>query len=57
VNGGSRDGVPVSALRLCVSSRLIVDAVSPKGRGAEAVIGEALAVLDKAALLASLPLN
>jgi hypothetical protein len=52
---GTREGVPVSALRLCASSRLIVDAVSPKGRGRKAVIAEALAVLDKAALLASLP--
>jgi hypothetical protein len=54
---GTRAGVPVSALRLCVSSRLIVDAVSPQGRGAGAVIAEAIAVLDKAALLASLPLT
>jgi hypothetical protein len=53
---GSRAGVPVSALRLCLSSRLIVDAVSPGGRGPKAVIADALAVLDKAAILASLPL-
>jgi len=36
-----------------VSMRLIVDAVSPEGRGAQIVIGEALATLDKAALLAA----
>ena len=50
---GTRDGLPVSALRLCASTRLIVDAVSPTGRGAKIVIAEALAALDKAALLAS----
>ena len=41
-------------LRLCASSRLIVDAVSPGGRGAEVVMAEALTALDKAALLVSL---
>jgi hypothetical protein len=55
VSCGTRDGVPVSALRLCVSSRLIVDALSPEGRGTLEVVSEALAVLDQAALLASLP--
>ncbi len=50
---GTRDGVPVSALRLCVSSRLIVDAVSPDGRGIQAVIADAMAVLDKTAFLTS----
>ena len=50
---GTRSDVPVSALRLCASARLIVDAVSPRGRGAAAVIADALSVLDKAALLAS----
>jgi hypothetical protein len=52
---GVRDGQPVHALRLCLSSRLIVDALSPDGRGKEAVIAEALGVLDKAALLAARP--
>ena len=52
---GTREGVPVSALRLCVSTRLIVDAVSGEGRGVQSVIAEALSVLDKAAILASLP--
>ena len=45
--------VPVSALRLCVSIRLIVDAISPEGRGVETVIAEALLTLDKCALLAT----
>jgi hypothetical protein len=54
---GMRDGVPVSALRLCASTRLIVAAISAGGRGTAAVIAEALAVLDKAAFLASLPLT
>ncbi len=54
---GMRDAVPVSALRLCASTRLIVDALAEKGRGIGAVIADALAVLDKAAFLASLPLT
>lgn len=53
---GTREGIAVSALRLCASTRLIVDALSPEGRGSLAVIVEAIAVLNKAALLASLPL-
>jgi hypothetical protein len=48
---GQSDGVPVSALRLCASMRLAVDAISPGGRGSEAVIAEALTALDKTALL------
>ncbi len=52
VQCGTIQGAPVSALRLCTSMQLIVDAVSPQGRGANAVIGEALLALDKAALLA-----
>jgi hypothetical protein len=47
---GMRGGRPVSALRLCVSMRNIIDAVS--GRGADDVIDGALSVLDKAAWLA-----
>lgn len=50
---GTRNGIPISALRLCNSARLIVDAVSKQGRGAEVVIKEAMQVLDKAAMLAS----
>ncbi|MEJ0001434.1 MAG: hypothetical protein WDO13_21280 [Verrucomicrobiota bacterium] len=52
---GLRDGAPVGALRLCLSSRLIADAISPRGRGPEAVLIDALAALDKAALLAAGP--
>ncbi|WP_157662658.1 hypothetical protein [Sulfuriferula sp. AH1] len=51
VDYGVRDGVPVSALRLNVSARLIVEALSPQGPGAAIVIGRALAALDKIALL------
>lgn len=48
---GTRDGIEVSALRLCNSIRLIVDALSPKGRGKNAVIMEVLLVLDKVAMI------
>jgi hypothetical protein len=47
---GVREGIPISALRLNMDARLIVEAL--QGRGAEAVIAEALLVLDKVALLA-----
>jgi hypothetical protein len=47
-----RDGVAVSALRLCVSARLIVEAVANDGVGATAVIERAMAALDKTAQLA-----
>jgi hypothetical protein len=53
VGCGTRNGIPVSALRLCVSSRLVLDALSSTGRGKAAVIAEALSVLDKAAYLAT----
>lgn len=43
---GMRDGVPVSALRLCLSARLIVEALAPGGRGAGQVIADAQAALD-----------
>lgn len=48
---GSCDGVEVSALRVCVSARLIVEALSPDGKGAVAVINDALAAINKTALL------
>lgn len=48
---GTRHGVPVSALRLCVSARLIVEATTVPD-GAQAVIARAIRALDKAALLA-----
>jgi hypothetical protein len=51
VECGNRDGVSVSALRLCVSSRLIVEAASQGGRNASKVIARAMAALDKTALL------
>jgi hypothetical protein len=47
---GLRNGVAVSALRLCISSRLMVKAVADGDNGA-AVIAGALTVLDKTALL------
>lgn len=48
---GSRDGVNVSALRLCVSSRLIVEAASQGGRNTATVIARAMTALNKTALL------
>ena len=46
---GMRDGVSVSALRLCASARLAVAAAS--GAGADAIIARAMTALDKAAWL------
>lgn len=46
---GERDGVPVSALRLCISARQISDAAEQQG--ISAVITDAMAALDKAAWL------
>jgi len=46
---GERDGPPLAALRLCLSARLIVEAVRDGRRSA--VIERALAVLDKAAVV------
>jgi hypothetical protein len=51
---GHRDGVPVSALRICASMRLVVQATAHDGRDAEYVIEETMATLDKTALLATL---
>ena len=50
---GMREGVAVSALRLCASARLAVEAAA--GAGADAIIARALAVLDKAAWLGAHP--
>jgi len=47
---GERDGVPVSALRICASARLVVEAVQ-NGKHAAAVIERALDALEKTALL------
>jgi hypothetical protein len=49
---GQRDGVPVSALRLCVSARMVVDAIRQEGQAAR-VIANAIAALDKTAMLAA----
>jgi hypothetical protein len=46
---GERQGTPVSALRLCLSARLIVEAVADHRQAA--VLDRAHAVLDKAAAL------
>lgn len=48
---GHRDGVPVSALRICAGARLIVEATADRGAKAARVLNKALAALDKAALL------
>jgi len=50
---GHRGGVPVSALRLCASARLVVEAASARS-GAAIVIARAMAALDKAAWLGAL---
>lgn len=47
---GERDGEQVSALRLCASARLVVEALQG---GTEQVIAQAIAALDKAALIAA----
>jgi hypothetical protein len=49
---GQRDGVPVSALRVCVSMRMIVQATANEGRDADEIIRIAIAALDKTTLLA-----
>lgn len=51
---GQRDGVPVSALRICVGARLLVSMANHggEGPGASPVIDAALAALDKASMLA-----
>jgi hypothetical protein len=51
VRCGQRGGAPLSALRLCASARLALDALAPGGSGPQAVIDDALAALDKAAWL------
>lgn len=49
VSCGTRDGIAVSALRLCISARLISDAMA--GKGIPRLIDDALAALDKTAWL------
>jgi hypothetical protein len=51
VSCGHRDGVPVSALRICISMRMIVQAAANDGRDAESVIQMAMAALDKTSLV------
>lgn len=46
---GTREGIPVSALRLCISARLIADACGPEGM--DEIIAGASAALDKTAWL------
>jgi hypothetical protein len=48
---GHRAGVPVSALRICAGARLIVEATAGGGARAARVLNQAMAALDKAALL------
>lgn len=48
---GSGYDIPVSALRLCVSARMVAAALSPSGIGESGVIAQALAALDKIAWL------
>ncbi len=51
VRCGVRDDRPISALRLCNSARLMVEAVSGGEAAAQGVIDRALAVLDRTAEL------
>lgn len=51
VSCGQRDGVPVSALRICVSMRMIVQATANDGRDTQGIIDFAIAALDKTTLL------
>jgi hypothetical protein len=49
---GERNGEPVSAVRICASARMVVEASAQKGHGgANTVINSALSVLDKTLLL------
>jgi hypothetical protein len=48
---GRRGSVPVSALRICASARLIVEATTGGGDRAARVLGRVTAALDKVALL------
>jgi hypothetical protein len=51
---GSRDGIPVSALRLCSSARLAVAAAE---EGSAAVIARAMAALDRTAEVVAMESN
>ena len=49
VDCGRRGVIAISALRLCMSSRLIVEAMEQNGRNQQVVINRALKALDKVA--------
>lgn len=49
VTCGTRDGIPVSALRMCASARLVVAGTAQEGKHAAGVIASAMQALDKAA--------
>jgi hypothetical protein len=51
VHCGRRGGTELSAVRLCLSARIAVDALAPGGCGGATMIGEALEALDKASWL------
>jgi hypothetical protein len=53
VDCGERESIAVSALRLCVSSRLVVEAMQDNGKNEQAVIQRALAALDQVVRVAS----
>lgn len=48
---GMLDRVPVSALRLCLSAELVVEAVSGSAQGVQTIIARAMRTLDKTAWL------
>ena len=52
VAAGTRDGAPVSALRLCLSSRLVCEASGGDPRAAARILSDARLALAKAAWLA-----
>ena len=52
VAAGARDGAQVSALRLCLSSRLVCEASSGDPRAAARILSDARLALAKAAWLA-----
>jgi hypothetical protein len=49
---GHRDGVPVSALRICASMRMITQACASEGRESAAVIAQAVSAITKAEIIA-----
>ncbi len=50
---GMRGGIPATALRLCLSARLIVSAIKDDGSTADKIIENALDVLDRAVKLSA----